>query len=83
MGQGEKRLEKMRSSPRDGWTINDVRVVCEAFGVDLKAPSSGSHFKVTHESQGEILTIPSHRPIKAVYIRKLVAFIDAVKDRDT
>jgi len=28
----------------------------------------------------EILTIPSHRPIKPVYIRKLVQFIDALED---
>ncbi len=31
-------------------------------------------------SQREILTVPFRRPIKPVYIRKLVRFIDAVRD---
>jgi hypothetical protein len=34
-----------------------VRVVCDAAGVTLRPPNSGSHYKVTHESQREILTI--------------------------
>jgi hypothetical protein len=80
MGQGEKRLEQMRANPTRGWTINDVRVVCDAFGVPLLNPSSGSHYKVTHDTQRDILTIPHARPIKPIYIRRLVAFIDAVRD---
>ena len=38
----------------------------------------GSHYKVAHARMTEKLTIPYKRPIKPVYIRKLVAFIDAV-----
>lgn len=82
MGQGEKRLELMRANPRDGWAISDVRVVCDAFGVVLREPSGGSHYKVSHDSQRDILTIPFGRPIKPIYIRRLVEFIDTVKDRD-
>jgi hypothetical protein len=33
---------------------------------------------MSHPSQRDILTIPARRPVKAVYIRKLVRFIDAV-----
>jgi hypothetical protein len=83
MGQGEKRLEHMRSNPKGGWTIDDVRVVCDAFGIALRPPSGGSHFKVSHESQRDILTIPYGRPLKPIYIRRLVEFVDAVKDRAT
>jgi len=39
----------------------------------------GSHYKVAHAQMAEKLTIPYKRPIKPVYIRKLVAFIDAVR----
>ena len=35
--------------------------------------------KVAHPRMAEKLTIPYKRPIKPVYIRKLVAFIDAVR----
>lgn len=45
----------------------------------LLAPRrKGSHYKVKHESQTAILTIPAHRPIKPVYIVELVRFVDAV-----
>ncbi len=72
----------MRANPKDGWTIADVRVVCDAAGVELRSPKGSSHYKVTHESQREILTIPFNRPIKPLYIKRLVGFIDAVKGRD-
>lgn len=35
--------------------------------------------EVTHFSMCEKLTIPFKRPIKPVYIRKLVAFVEAVR----
>jgi hypothetical protein len=81
MGRGEKRLEEMRANPAGDWQIDDVGVVCRAFGIGLRAPrSGGSHCKVTHRSQHEILTIPARRPIKPVYIRRFVEFVDAVKE---
>ena len=74
-------LEDMRANPASGWRIVDVEKVCGAFGVRCAAPSGGgSHYKISHPSQREILTVPFRRPIKAIYIRKLVRFIDAVRD---
>lgn len=67
----------MRSNPRD-WRIEDVIRVCNAFDVACTAPKKGSHYKVKHPSQEEILTIPVHRPIKPVYIADLVRFIERV-----
>jgi hypothetical protein len=69
----------MRANPRSDWTIGDIETVCDAFGVICSPPSGGgSHYKVAHQSQAEILTIPARRPIKAVYVRPFVGFIDAV-----
>ena len=74
-------LERMRSNPASDWSVSDVEKACRASGIRCAPPSGGgSHFKVSHRSQREILTIPFRRPIKPVYIRKLVRFIDAVKD---
>ena len=67
----------MRTNPRD-WRIEDVAAVCAAFGVACTPPRKGSHYKVKHESQREVLTVPARRPIKPVYIGDLVRFIDAV-----
>ena len=74
------RLEKMRANPRADWTITDFEAVCRQSEVACEPARGGSsHFKVSHPSQTTILTIPYKRPIKPVYIRKLVAFIDAVR----
>ena len=74
----DKLLEAMRANPRD-WRIEDVTRVCARFGVDCSMPRKGSHCKVKHSAVPEILTIPAARPIKPVYIRALVRFIDAVR----
>ncbi|MCX5494880.1 type II toxin-antitoxin system HicA family toxin [Kaistia dalseonensis] len=75
-----KRLERMRSGPAADWTIADVEAVCREFGIFCEPPrGGGSHYKVAHAALDEKLTIPSKRPIKAIYIRLLVAFIDRVR----
>jgi hypothetical protein len=40
----------------------------------------GSHWKVSDPSQRDILTIPQRRPVKPVYIRRLVRFVQAVME---
>jgi len=76
MRRAEKRLESMKANPKKDWGIADVRVVCEAFGITCNPPKRGTHHKISHPDLDEILTIPSDRPIKAVYIRLLVSFIE-------
>jgi hypothetical protein len=77
MAGGKKLLEKMRDNPRD-WRIEDVCGVCRAFGIECEKPPAGSHYGVSHPSQIHHLTVPHRRPIKPVYIRKLVQFVDRV-----
>lgn len=78
MARGEKLLERMRGNPRD-WRIEDVEAVCAAFGIACTAPRKGSHYKVKHANQREMLTVPAHRPIKPIYIAALVRFVDGVR----
>lgn len=72
-------LEAMRANPRD-WRLQDVISLCRQHGIDCTPPQGGSHYKVKHQAVREILTIPARRPIKPVYIRHLVRFIDAVRE---
>ncbi|MCU6455043.1 type II toxin-antitoxin system HicA family toxin [Sphingomonas sp. A2-49] len=76
----EALLERMRQGPRD-WRIDDIERLCGAFGIACTPPRKGSHYKVKHRSVPQILTIPAHRPIKPVYIRELVKFVDAVREQ--
>lgn len=73
-----KLLDRMRANPRD-WRIEDIASVCAAFGIGCTPPRNGSHYKIKHDAMPLILTIPAHRPIKPVYIRELVRFIDAIE----
>ncbi|KQR83550.1 type II toxin-antitoxin system HicA family toxin [Sphingomonas sp. Leaf343] len=82
MSRPDRLLDAMRSNPRD-WRIDDVATVCAASGVACTPPRKGSHYKVKHQGMAEILTIPAHRPIKPIYIRALVRFIDAVRESET
>jgi hypothetical protein len=78
MAKVDKLLAQMRANPRD-WRISDVQAVCSGFDIVCTPPRNGSHYKVKHPLMNLILTIPMNRPIKPVYIRLLVQFIDAVK----
>ena len=84
MSQAAKRLAAMQNNPRGDWQISDVEAACRANGISCEPPrGGGSHFTVSHPSQQEILTIPAHKPIKAVYIVKLVSFIQLVVESES
>lgn len=68
----------MRANPRD-WTTEDVKSLCSSFDIRCDKPSGTSHFTVSDETQREILTLVAAKPIKQVYIKRLVAFVDAVQ----
>jgi hypothetical protein len=75
-----KRLKAMRSNPRGDWKIQDFEALCREFEVSCAPSRSGSsHYKVSFPAVQRILTVPFKRPIKPVYIRELVKFIDEVR----
>ncbi len=76
-------LEQMRANPASGWRLADIEKVCRDSGVNYDPPpGGGSHYKVSHPSQRSILTVPFLRPIKPIYVRKLVRYIDDVRKSD-
>ena len=75
------RLDRMRANPAGDWGIDDVEALCAEYAIRCIPPrGGGSHWKVSDPSQRDILTIPQRRPVKPVYIRKLVRFIQAVME---
>jgi hypothetical protein len=71
--QAEKILNKMKASPRD-WRIESLKSVADAHNVVFRQPG-GSHVIFRH-SNGAMLSVPAHRPIKPVYITKFVRLIE-------
>lgn len=74
----EKLAQAMRSNPRGDWSISDVKRLCAIYGIVVRSPGGGSHYVLSHPGQRHLLTVPARRPIKPVYIRKLLAFIDGL-----
>jgi len=73
-------LDRLRWIPAGDWTIRDVGIICRQHRILCEPPhGGGSHCKVAHPMMAETLTIPYKRPIKPVYIRKLVALVAAVR----
>ncbi len=77
MSKIEKILEKMRNNPQD-WRVEDVERIACHFGF-AKRTTSGSHVTFSHQKLVHILTIPARRPIKPVYIKKLLKLIDEIE----
>jgi hypothetical protein len=55
--------------------------LCRERGIRCVPPGGGgSHWKVSDRTQRDILTIPQRRPIKPVYIRRLVELVEETRD---
>jgi predicted RNA binding protein YcfA (HicA-like mRNA interferase family) len=78
MPKNNKKLDKMRANPRD-WKIADLENVAAHFGISVRK-GMGSHVSFTHPNWVDILTVPAHRPIKPIYIKKFVSLIDTLSE---
>jgi hypothetical protein len=79
MAVADKLIAAMRSNPAADWSIDDVARVCHRLGWRcLPPPGGGSHWKIAAPGDDTILTVPAKRPIKPVYIRRLIAMMDEV-----
>jgi hypothetical protein len=76
-----KTIERMRANPRGDWQIGDVEKACREAGIVCMKPTGGSHYKVGNAGGGRRFTIPARRPIKTIYIVKLVQFLDEESGR--
>lgn len=72
MSKRDKLLLKMRANQID-WRIEDLKTVAIYFGFTYRQPGT-SH--VTFSNGTYRLTVPSHKPIKPVYVQKFIAMID-------
>ena len=73
MVRGAKLIDAMRANPQADWTPENVRAVARASGLTLR--QRGTSHAVLTDTLGHHLTIPMHKPIKPVYIRRLVEFV--------
>jgi hypothetical protein len=77
MPRADGTIDRMRANPRD-WRIESPEAVAAAHGVNVRKPG-GSHMVFEHPGVAEALPVPARGPIKPVYVRRFVAFIEAVR----
>ena len=76
--RSDKLLERMKNNPRGDWKLSDVETLAKRYGFSIRHPrGGGSHVTLLHASH-QNLSIPARRPIKSVYIRKLVRMIERI-----
>jgi hypothetical protein len=73
----DKLWEAMPANPKADWTPRDVRTVARTNGLTVR--QRGTSHAVLTNALDQHLTIPMHKPIKPVYIRRLVALIEATR----
>lgn len=76
MTKAEKLLARMRANPRD-WRIEDLETVARRHGVQVRK-TGGSHFVFMHPDAEIAVTVPFKRPIKPVYVLKLISLLDEI-----
>jgi hypothetical protein len=78
MNTAAKLLSSMRQNPND-WTLPKLLTVAKQHGLEVRS-NGGSHHVFSHPSVKDPLSVPAHRPIKAIYIRRFVALIEQIQD---
>lgn len=72
-----KTLSKMRSV-QTGWRIEELQSVASENHLEWRRPGrGGSHVIFSAPGVREIVSVPSKRPIKPVYIKQFLALVDA------
>jgi len=76
MSKIDKLIEKLRNNPRDT-NIDSIRKILDKHGLEY-VWGKGDHLNVKHPNIDYILTIPAHKPIKPIYIIKLLKMIEEI-----
>ena len=65
----------MKANPKADWSRSNIKTLVEAFNLTLRQHGT-SHAVITNSS-GQHVTIPMHKPIKPLYIKRLIELIEA------
>ena len=74
MSTADKRLMKMRQNPKADWHIDDMKAVARAKGIEWRQP--GTSHVTFRRDDGTKVTVPARKPIKPVYVRMFVEFVE-------
>lgn len=73
MNTAAKLLQAMRRNPLD-WQLAQLQTAARQHGIDWW--HKGTSHCVFIRKDGRTLSVPAHRPIKPVYVRKFVELVE-------
>jgi predicted RNA binding protein YcfA (HicA-like mRNA interferase family) len=76
MSKLDKLIQKLKNNPRDV-KIETVQKIADNYGLQYSW-GKGDHMNIKHPELDYILTVPAHRPIKPIYIKKLLSMIEEI-----
>ncbi len=81
MSQWDKLLKKICSLSKDV-RFAELKKVLESYGYSMNFPSGGSSHATFRKQDCEPITIPTHEPIKTVYVLKVKEIIESEVNDD-
>ncbi|MBY0273199.1 MAG: type II toxin-antitoxin system HicA family toxin [Alphaproteobacteria bacterium] len=80
MSKIDKKLKAMKTNPKNDWQISDLKSIAKQYSIEYRQPGT-SH--VTFSSNhGLYLTVPAHKPIKPIYIKRFVELIESLNEEN-
>jgi hypothetical protein len=75
MSKIDKLIAKMRNNPLN-WDIEDIKLIAGRWGMTYRQP--GTSHVTFRAPTGEKITVPAHKPIKPIYVKKFLMLIDSI-----
>ena len=73
MSKKDKLLQKLRNNPTNV-KFETLQTLLQYYGFKERAPRGGSsHYTYTFENH--IITIPKHKPVKTIYVKKVLGIL--------
>ena len=76
----DKLLTRMRNDPSSDWRIEQLKAIADRYAISYR--QSGTSHVTFRPPRGDKLTVPARRPVKAVYVRRFLAMLDALEADD-
>jgi hypothetical protein len=80
MSKREKLLKQLKNNPKGDWKIDTLKAIADHYLIEYA--DNGSSHLVFRSPYGMHLTVPAHRPIKPIYIRLFVEFVETIAKGD-
>lgn len=69
-------IERMKRNPKGDWRLDELKSIANRLGVEYVQPGT-SHCAFRFNSLSKV-TVPARKPIKPIYVKQFVKFVEEV-----